>query len=130
MVSAKRKGEQIESVTDLAPDAEVAARTADSESGDSKFEKDFVVIKDKWAGEDWQHEANIEATRQAAINQGVRPTEHGSFVGEEDHEDGVSLVLKYAVAGVPAHVEDAPEGVKVIEDPENESGQKLEDAQN
>lgn len=121
MVSAKRKGEALNA-------EEVAERSPDAESAGDKFEKDFVVVKDKWADEDWQHEANIEATRQAAINAGVRPTEHGSFVGAEDHKDGVSLTLHYEVGAVPAHEDEAPQ-VKVIEDPKNESAQKLEDAQ-
>lgn len=132
MVAAKSKGaalnESAEPVTNLTNAEEVAERSPDAESAGDKFEKDYVVVASKWSDEDWAHEANIEATRQSAINAGVRPTEHGAFVGSEEHPDGVSLILHYEVGAVPAHEEDAPQ-VKVIEDPENESAAKLEDAQ-
>lgn len=109
-------------------EATVADRSPDAENSGEKFEKDFVVVEAKWLGEDWQHEANIEATRQAAINAGVRPTEHGAFVGSDKHEDGVSLILHYEVGAELASSPDAP-SVKVIENPDESSAEKLEDAQ-
>lgn len=131
MATAKKNeslNETAKPVTSLPKADEVAERSPDAESQGDKFEKDFVVVAAKWSDEDWAHEANIEATRQAAINAGVRPTAHGSFDGSEDHEDGVSLILHYSVDAVPAHSKDAPQ-VKVIEDADNSSAEKLADKQ-
>lgn len=79
----------------------VEAKNLDGTSG-SVFQKDFVVQKKQFVETDEKHERNIAATRQEAINLGLRPTEHGSFVGSEDHPDGLSVIQHYEVAVQPA----------------------------
>lgn len=97
-------------VTDMTSGEEVAARSQDiTDKKTSKVHvKDFVVLKSTWAGDrkvgdSDAHLANLEATRQGLISQGLRPTGDGKFAGEEDHPDGVSLILHYEVPAVPAH---------------------------
>ncbi len=89
----------------MAPDEQVAARSADvSETATSEHRKVFVIPKNPLADDygDETHAANIDAMRQAMILQGLRPTEDGHFVGAEDHPDGQSVCLTYACACVPA----------------------------
>lgn len=89
------------------PDVEVAERSADQHEPESvEFVKDFIVRRDQYEAEDPDaiHARNATAVRQFMVNQGVRPDADVRFVGEDDHWDGLSVVLHYAVPGVPAAV--------------------------
>ena len=54
-------------------------------------------------------EANKAAVTNEAIQRGLHPRGEASFVGAEDHPDGVSVVLTYSVETVPSSVDHAPE---------------------
>lgn len=93
-----------------AEEVEIAKRSQDVhvEATDTHL-KVFVLLKRQYSNDADVHEANILATRQYLINQGLRPVEHGSFVGAEDNEDGESVNLTYAVKVEAAHVATDPE---------------------
>lgn len=89
------------------PEVEVAERTQDTDEAESgEFVKDFVVRRDQFDAEDPDavHARNATAVRQFMVNQGLRPSADVRFVGEEEHWDGVSVVLRYSVGAVPAAV--------------------------
>lgn len=94
---------------------EIAQRSQDEDNPTATVHrKTFVVLASTW-GESVDHDVshlhNIEATRQAMIHQGLRPTGDGKFVGDRKHEDGVSLYLDYEVPCTPAVIassEDEP----------------------
>jgi hypothetical protein len=90
------------------PEVEVAERSADGSDG-MRFVKEFVVQAARWNGEDYQHEANRAGTVGDAIQRGLHPRGDVSFDGQEQHPDGLSLVLTYSVDTVPASVDHSPE---------------------
>jgi len=57
----------------------------------------------------YDHTANITATRQYMIAQGLRPVGEVSFVGATTNADGESLDLEYRVKAVAAESTDVPE---------------------
>lgn len=87
---------------------EVAERTGDTDEAKSDvFVKKFYVLKRDWdlsGGHAEMHDRNIGAMRQAAINQGLRPTGDGVFDGHEIQADADSVVLRYVVPVTPAAV--------------------------
>lgn len=84
---------------------EVAQRSQDEEKPSVEVhKKKFVVLARDYYDDEATHLANVEATRQAMIGQGLRPTADGGFVGAEKHPDGVSLVLTYEVPAKAAVV--------------------------
>lgn len=91
-----------------APAVEVDKRSPDGSSG-TRHVKEFVVLGEHWTGEEYQHEANKAAVANEAIQRGLHPRGEATFDGDEDHEDGVSLVLTYSVETVPSSVDDQPE---------------------
>lgn len=91
-----------------APAVEVDKRSPDGSSG-TRHVKEFVVRADRWTGEDYQHEANRAAVTNEAIQRGLHPRGDVSFDGQEEHPDGVSLVLTYSVETVPSSVDHEPE---------------------
>lgn len=77
---------------------EVAQRSQDeTEASADVHTKKFVVLARDFYDDESTHRANIEATRQAMMSQGLRPTGDGSYVGSEEHPDGASLILTYTV---------------------------------
>ncbi len=102
--------EDMQFPSDAGEDAlEVAKRSADVHEKESDVHrKVFVVNADEEQTEEF-HNRNIWAMRQYLIHQGLRPEEDGTFVGSEDHEDGVSVRLTYEVKAIPAHVAYDPE---------------------
>lgn len=98
-------------VADAEADTEVAARSADvDEVKAEKHRKEFVHGPGKYTvASGFSHEANIAATRQYLINQGLRPVGDVEHVSTRKHEDGVSVVLAYEVEAVPAHLAEAYE---------------------
>jgi hypothetical protein len=87
------------------PGVEVSERSADVTKADTlTHRKDFVLLKREYGSNDHDemHRANVEATRQYLISQGMRPTADGKFAGSDDHPDGVSIILHYDVPVVPA----------------------------
>jgi hypothetical protein len=91
-----------------APEVEVDERSADGAEG-TRHVKEFVVPAARWTGEDYQHEANRAGVVNEAIQRGLHPRGDVSFDGQEEHADGVSLVLTYSVETVPSSVDDQPE---------------------
>lgn len=89
------------------PEVEVEKRAADGSDG-MRFVKEFVVLAARWNDEDYQHEANRAGTVNEAIQRGLHPRGDVSFDGQEQHPDGLSLVLTYSVATVPASVDHNP----------------------
>lgn len=88
---------------------EVAQRSADvHEERSNTHTKVFVLPPDAVVDDDL-HERNVWAMRQYLINQGMRPTEDGHYVGQETNADGVSLDLTYECTVEPAHVATDPE---------------------
>lgn len=92
------------------PGVEVAERSADVEKASSDVHrKAFVLLRAAYEAQDGDarkglHLANVEATRQAMIGQGLRPSADGKFVKSEQHPDGRSITLFYDVPAVPAVV--------------------------
>jgi hypothetical protein len=87
------------------PGVEVSERSTDQPKPDTlTHRKDFVLLKREYESNDHAelHRANVEATRQYLISQGMRPTADGKFTSAEDHPDGVSVILHYDVPVVPA----------------------------
>jgi hypothetical protein len=91
-----------------APEVEVDERSADGAEG-TRHVKEFVVPAARWTGEDYQHEANRAGVVNEAIQRGLHPRGDVSFDGQEEHSDGVSLVLTYSVETVPSSVDHQPE---------------------
>ncbi|MYS15173.1 hypothetical protein [Streptomyces sp. SID4982] len=90
------------------PAVEVDERSADGSKG-TRHVKDFVVLADRWTGEDYQHEANRAALVNEAIQRGLHPRGDVNFEGQEAHPDGVSLTLTYSVDTMPSSVDHEPE---------------------
>lgn len=90
-------------------DQEVAVRQADSDSND-KFVKDYVIFNHGDGEND--HEDYVNATRQEAINRGLRPTGDVSFDGKQAHPDGESQILTFSVGVEPADKVGLPFEVK------------------
>jgi hypothetical protein len=91
-----------------APEVEVDERSADGAKG-TRHVKEFVVPAARWTGEDYQHEANRAGVVNEAIQRGLHPRGDVSFDGQEEHPDGVSLVLTYSVETIPSSVDHQPE---------------------
>jgi hypothetical protein len=91
-----------------APEVEVDERSADGAKG-TRHVKEFVVPAARWTGEDYQHEANRAGVVNEAIQRGLHPRGDVAFDGQEEHPDGVSLVLTYSVETVPSSVDHQPE---------------------
>ena len=89
------------------PEVEVDKRTADGSDG-MRFVKEFVVLAARWNDQDYQHEANRAGVVNEAIQRGLHPRGDVSFDGQEQHPDGLSLVLTYSVETVPASVDHNP----------------------
>ena len=89
------------------PEVEVDKRTADGSDG-MRFVKEFVVLAARWLGHDYQHEANRAGVVNEAIQRGLHPRGDVAFDGQEQHPDGLSLVLTYSVETVPASVDHNP----------------------
>lgn len=90
----------------------------------NRYQKVFVVhVGSGWNGDDYAHDANKVATLQEALNNGAHPLEEATFDGQEDHPDGVSLILYYSVKVKPAEENPtsaetvAPGQSKHLEDP-------------
>jgi hypothetical protein len=86
---------------------EVAERSQDeTRLSTTTHRKDFVLLASAYGSNDKDeiHRANIEATRQAMIGQGLRPTGDGKFVSSEKHPDGKSITLTYEVPAKPSVV--------------------------
>lgn len=100
------------------PAQEVAGRTIDlpNDKPTTTHRKVIVAGPGTEVGKDYDHDPNIEATRQYMIQQGLWPKGDVKFVGQAKHADGVSIELTYEGEAVPAH--DAPDSLKVsvIED--------------
>jgi hypothetical protein len=86
------------------PEVEVDERSADGSDG-TRFIKEFVVLAARWTDEDYQHEANRAGMVGEAIQRGLHPRGTVSFDGQEQHPDGLSLILTYSVDTVPASVD-------------------------
>lgn len=92
-------------------DVEIAARSADMDSPSNEHEKIFVLgpnphspNKNPYtAANGFDHEPNLAATRQYAIDAGMWPTADARFKSAKKHDDGVSWVLTYTVPVIPAH---------------------------
>ena len=87
---------------------EVDQRSPDG-AKDTRHIKEFVVPAARWTGEDYQHEANRAALVNEAIQRGLHPRGDVAFDGQEDHPDGLSLILTYSVDTVPSSVDHNPE---------------------
>lgn len=88
-------------------DAEVvAARTVEVETGEATTNhlKTFTVLKRDWNDGEVRegfHDDNIVAARTYLINQGLRPSESGSFVGAEEFDKN-NVLLTYEIGSEPA----------------------------
>jgi hypothetical protein len=91
-----------------APAADVVAARSVDGPDDGRFHKHFVVQARHWNGEDGVHAANKVAVLQEALIRGLHPRGDVQFDGDEDHDDGKSLVLKYSVDVLPAAYDDRP----------------------
>lgn len=87
---------------------EIARRSADVHEERSGVHRKVFTVPPGTFVDDDVHERNVWAMRQYLIHQGLRPEEDGHFVGEEKHEDGVSINLVYEVSVQPAHVATDP----------------------
>lgn len=90
------------------PGVEVAERTIDAEKPANTVvhTKTFVTPKATWGTEDQDavHARNINAVRQAMVNQGLRPDADVKFAKAYDwpYDGGISLGLDYEVKATPA----------------------------
>lgn len=89
------------------PEVEVDERSADGSDG-TRFVKQFVVQAARWNDQDYQHEANRAGVVNEAIQRGLHPRGDVAFDGQQEHPDGLSLVLTYSVETVPASVDTNP----------------------
>lgn len=97
-----------------APEIEIAERSQDvTAPSSSEHIKVFVVQRDQakglnpdFAADEDMHHRNIDAMRQALINQGMRPEGDGKFVSAEDGTDDESVRLTYSIDVIPARVAD------------------------
>ena len=102
--------------TDVPDDVEVAAKSADMDAPSTTHEKVFVLGPSPLGGtknpytetNGFDHEPNLAATRQYAIDAGLWPTAPAKFKSAKRHPDGESWILTYTVEVIPAHR--APEG--------------------
>jgi len=83
---------------------EVDERSPDGSDG-TRHTKEFVVLARNWGGSDNEHEANRAAVANEAIQRGLHPRGDVTFDGQEEHDDGQSLVLTYSVETIPAIVD-------------------------
>lgn len=112
----------------------VEQRTADTHEtknargvDDGEHVKVFVIPPGNKPGSDYDHDANIAATRQYMISQGLRPTGDVRFVGSEPFGPGLkSWALTYAVTAVPAERFDFAAEVHVVQD---EADTKVDEAE-
>lgn len=88
------------------PDVEVAKRSADVHKKSSHQHVKIYVLGPGTFEEaaNFDHSANITATRQAMIAQGLRPEGDVTFVGAKTAKDGVSIELSYTVGATPAAI--------------------------
>jgi hypothetical protein len=113
---------QFPSVSDGDSGVEIAERSQDVVSPTAtEHVKVYVVQRDPAkAGnvedDEDMHARNIDAMRQALINQGMRPTGDGRFVSAEDGTDAGSVRLTYAIPVVPAAVADPAATFYVVQD--------------
>lgn len=102
----------------VTPAQEVAGRTIDlpNDKPTTTHRKVIMAGPGTEVGKDYDHDPNIEATRQYMIQQGLWPKGEIKFKGATENADGVSIDLTYEGEAVPAH--DAPASLKVsvIED--------------
>lgn len=99
------------------PGVEVSERSADQTDPDTMtHRKEFVLLAADYDNGDKAeiHRANVGATRQYLISQGMRPTGDGKFVSSKKHPDGLSVSLFYDVPVVPAVI--AQEGDPEVHD--------------
>lgn len=87
---------------------EVDERSADGSEG-TRHVKEFVVLARNWNGSDDEHTANKAVVANEAIQRGLHPRGDVAFDGDEEHDDGQSLVLTYSVDTVPAIVDHTPQ---------------------
>ncbi len=112
---------QFPSVSDDASGVEIAERSQDVVAASSQEHiKVYVVQRDQAAtgaveDDEDMHRRNIDAMRQALINQGLRPTGDGRFVGAEDGTDAESVRVTYAIDVIPAAVADPADTFYVVE---------------
>lgn len=91
-------------------DVEVAARSADMDAPSTTHEKVFVLgpgagkpAKNPYTeANGYDHEPNLAATRQYAIDAGLWPTAPAKFKSAKRHPDGESWILAYTVEVIPA----------------------------
>ncbi|MGC5565333.1 hypothetical protein ACPYPG_21195 [Streptomyces sp. FR-108] len=114
MVAKKATKNETAEARQAPADAVVAARSADGPD-DGRFHKHFVVQARSWNGDDGVHAANKVAVLQEALLRGLHPRGDVHFDGDEDHQDGKSLVLKYSVGVLPAAYDDQPAATKTPE---------------
>lgn len=100
--------------SELSPSQQVLVRTEPSAAtaDDGKFRKRFMVqFRDDYDDEQHvdMHEANKLATLQDALSAGVHPKGDVVFEGTQETPQSGSIILVYAVEGVPAELDaDAP----------------------
>lgn len=95
----------------LTPGQIVARKSADvHKSSSNEHVKEFVLPPGPkpTPANGYSHEANMAATVQYMISQGMRPAGDVRHVSTKQHPNGVSWVLTYAVPAIPAELE--PEG--------------------
>lgn len=91
------------------PEVEVAERTADTTKASTPtHRKTFVLLQEQYDSRRFNHQPNINATRQFMLDYGLRPVGDVKFVGSEKHRDGVSVKLHYEGQAIPAVVATAP----------------------
>ncbi len=108
------KTKRITRESTLSPSQQVLVRTEPSAAtaDDSKYRKRFMVqFRDDYDDEQHadMHEANKLATLQDALMAGVHPKGDVVFEGTQETPQSGSVILVYAVEGVPAELDaDAP----------------------
>lgn len=104
-VERQEAAEDVEHVAELDEAAEVFARSADNREASTNYRKVFVLQPGTYTKDAYDHEPNLGATRQEAINRGLWPTGKARQVGgARKHPDGTdSVVLTYEVPVAIAH---------------------------
>ncbi len=119
MTDATETGTPVdEPIEELKPGQIVARKSADVHKASSdRHVKVFVLPPGpKPTPENgYSHEANKAATRQYMISQGMRPTSEVRHVSTKQHRNGVSWVLTYDVAAIPAADEAEGTVTRVLE---------------
>lgn len=109
-------------------EAEVAERSQDVEAPKADEHLKVYVVQRNPEGDDFDedmHRRNIDAMRQSAILQGLRPTGDGRFVGAEDGDDDGSVRLTYALPVVPAVV-DEPGALRYVVEADQHAADQAE----